>query len=1560
MRGRMVAIVATMLIAALTPAAAQAAFPYKPADVGPTDYRNFRQPAGAPNDLQGKLDWMYAATKEPLNEPNNSDPRELFGVRGASLADKDPTADTAYRTTTGRPDVTIAVLDSGIKWNDAVAMTDIRKKTRLNAGELPVPERTRTTPTEPGQDCASFAADRSGFPPDDLNGDGVFNIVDFACDRRVTADPAKGVGPRFPKGSPNEGDPMLDPQDILIAFSDGKDDDGNAYVDDMVGWDFLDDDNDPYDDVQYGHGTGESRDSTAEADNGGELGSCPNCTVIHMRVGDSFIADVNRFAQAVTYAVDNDVLVVQEALGTLNNSTLATQAVNYAYDHGVTVIASAADEAAQHNNWPSSNPHVILVNSIKKYDEPQPNQAKHSYLSFNGCTNFNSKITLSIPSVSCSSDATGRAAGMAGMIYAAALNAREAGAGALGADHPTCKRVDGRPCAVSANEVRQLMATGTVGGTQQSDDVNFGLLNPITRQFTPEPSCTSARTPACTDPFGSIPGTDLRANGSIAPAPGSRSYPARAGHDQFYGYGRVNMNRAVKTTVAGTLPPEAEIDSPDWYELIDPSQPKVQIRGRVDARGGDYRCQLLVAPGSYPNNSSTEDPAPGDFKPLGSGHCDGQARTGPFSGPLGDVDLNDLRSRFPDNAGSFDGREPGTGVQTANGRPNVDAYGFVVKVVVTSRRTVGATPTTLTGEDRRNFRLHRDADMLAGFPRDLGGDGASSPLFVDLDGDNRNELLIGGSDGFVHAYRPDLSELPGWPVRMGALPLHTGARAYVSGQVSTDFGGAILGSIAAGDLDRDGTPEVVANDLEGRVMAWNTRGERVFSQESNLRFSGKPLEPFVNVRRGKTNRTQHGFIASPVLADLDRNDGGRLEVIAAALDRHVYAWNDDGSAVPGYPVLVVDRDNKVASIDAVTHAVRFDPARAGPELDQGAIIDTPAVGSIAGDEKPEIVVGTNEEYAADKGNEGPLNASPLNATALQIVPAAGVLDSGNSRLYAIKPEGDRDGDPGSGPQPYVDGWPFKVGMLGTETLPVVGEGVTGAPVIGEVNCGVNGGAGPKIGTTPHAGPGYIVNPDATSCYGKTPDGRDRSLRSDGGTGVDQEDNPVVPAFGHPAFGRLGDEAAAGLTFVAPALGIRRALDIALPEYQGGRDFLAAWNAATGEFRPGFPPSVNDLQFLTGPSIGDVDGRPGEEILSATASLDLQGFTAAGTPISDRWPKLTSDWTVANPLIGSFGVLETDAAARKTVFTVTRAGFMQAYRTDAPACSSSSWPRFHHDNANSGDERRDAVLPGAPSGFAVVGGKLTFRAPGDDLLCGSAARYELATSNRQITGGNFSDQEKIVPLDDSGQPLTPGDPGASQVLTLPAGFKRFVAVRAIDEVGSDGEANVGRTAVVTLRGPGALAGAETLPGGAAAPRPLRCLPRRVVLKTRRVGRIQIGHRRGRVLRLAGRPARRTRRSFRYCVRGGGGVFVSFAANGRSQLIVSTARRGGTRVGRGTPLRRLRRVYGKPRRVAPGLFKARRSGRIRFGVVRGRVRYVAVPSKRLAAHPRKLRRELRLLL
>jgi hypothetical protein len=1351
------AAVLALCAAAAAPGAARAAFPYAPGSADPKDYSTYRLPDGQPrpNDLNGKLEWMYAATPEPGNEPVNSNPFELNGVRGAHLVDASAAADTAWETTTGRPDVTIAVLDSGIKWNDRGAMVDLRRKTRINKGEAPKPRTGRGAPLEDGVDCSTYANEPADW---DANRDGVFNVSDYACDPRVERDPAA----RAARGQPRGAGPadLLDPQDVLIAFSDGTDGDGNGFVDDLVGWDFLDDDNDPFDDVQYGHGTGEARDSTAEADNGGELGACPNCTSIHMRVGDSFIADVNRFAQAVLYAVDNDALVVQEALGTLNNSHLARRAVEYAYEHGVAVVASAADEAAQHHNWPSSYPHVIMVNSVTKYDPSLTAPGGRSYLQFNGCTNFMANVTLAIPSVSCSSDATGRGSGMAGLVYSAALNARDQG---RLDPHPHCRRASGKACVITANEVRQLMASGTFDGTLQADDVNF-----LSRPGMPEPSCNPPL-PGCNDPNSPLIVGPIAATRPVT-MPASRSYPARRGHDQFYGYGRVNMDRAAGKAAAAAMPPEVEILRPDWWDQVDPARASLEIRGQLRVREGTYTCRVYVAPGSYPNN----DTAPaGDFAAVDSDWCDGKTARGSVDDvKVADVDLAALKARFPANAGDFRGREPGSGTeQTANGRPNTEPYGFVVKVVAERRQGDAA----ITGEDRRNLHLHRDQDMLDGFPRRLPDDGAASPLLVDLDGDNRNELVIATSGGVVHAYRPDGSELPGWPVRGDRLALHTGGPAFRSGKVSAQVSGAMLASPAAADLDRDGHPEVVAADLEGKVYAWDRTGKRVLSVEAEPAYSGKPLAPFVDVRRGKRNRTQHGFIASPVLADLDGDDGGRLEVIAAGMDRHVYAWNHDGSPVPGFPVLVADR-SKLAAIDARTHALTFKES-AGEELNQGAIVDTPAVANLIGDGRPEIVVGTNEEYRG--GDEGAVNTPDLS-----VFSALGsVLSPANSRLYAIRPEGE-PGGPKLDSDPWVEGqWPVKVALLLKEVLPVVGEGITGAPAVGPASC-PSGGSGPKVAAISAAGPGYVLNPDGSSCYGSD-NGKHRTLEAEGGLG-DATDKPAIPAFGHMAFGDFGG----GTSVLAPAAGLIRALDVALNEYQvGGQDQVAAWNADSGRYRTGFPAKVNDLQFLTGPTVGDIDGSGGEEAVSGTASLDLAAFDGSGRRPSGRWPKLTSDWTVANPLLGSFGELETDTGTRKAIVALTRSGLVHAYRSSAPACVPASWPRFHHDNANSGDYGRDAVLPGKPMDARVEGDELRFRAPGDDLLCGRAARYEVVTSNKAIDGRSFEAAQEVA-----GAPA-PGEPGAAQAVALTR-RANFVAVRAVDEAG-----NVGPPAVVDTRGRG---------------------------------------------------------------------------------------------------------------------------------------------------------------
>jgi hypothetical protein len=425
----------------------------------------------------------------------------------------------------------------------------------------------------------------------------------------------------------------------------------------------------------------------------------------------------------------------------------------------------------------------------------------------------------------------------------------------------------------------------------------------------------------------------------------------------------------------------------------------------------------------------------------------------------------------------------------------------------------------------------------------------------------------------------------------------------------------------------------------------------------------------------------------------------------------------------------------------------------------GAIVASLAVGDIDGDGRPEIVVGTNEEYAADK--DGGLNAGSVNTTSLSLIGQAGVLSYANSRVYAFSATGQ-----------LVPGWPAKVGIINSELLPDVGEGITGSPVLAKLTC-PSGGAGVKVGVIPDAGPGYVFNADGSSCYGQS-GGHDNALATDVSAGVGQVDHPVFPAVGLPAFGDLG-----GLqpSFLAPVAGLLRALDVVVPDYQvGGQDFTAAWDSATGQMRPGFPARQNDLALLSGPSVGDIDGLPGEALVAGTASLDLQAFNALGQPASSAWPKLTGDWTVATPLLGPFG-----DGAHKTVVNLTRLGGVFVYDTAAPVCSPSSSPRVHHDPANSGDYARDATAPGRPANAKLAPSLMTVTAPGDDLLCGTADHYETLNAGKPITGRETGWTTS---------PVKPAPAGTPQTIPVPA-TGRYVAVRAVDEQG-----NTGRPAVLS--------------------------------------------------------------------------------------------------------------------------------------------------------------------
>src|SRR5437867_217378 len=150
-------IVTLLIFNAVPPLLADFPYPAPPPGIDPYDYQLYLFLAPGtplPSDFTaGGNDWKLSSQRAPSLVSYSQ--QELFGVMGASV-------DTAWQISTGRPDVVIAILDSGIEWQDN--RPDLFNKLYLNRGELPLPE---------------------GATEYDANHDGIINIADYANDSRV-------------------------------------------------------------------------------------------------------------------------------------------------------------------------------------------------------------------------------------------------------------------------------------------------------------------------------------------------------------------------------------------------------------------------------------------------------------------------------------------------------------------------------------------------------------------------------------------------------------------------------------------------------------------------------------------------------------------------------------------------------------------------------------------------------------------------------------------------------------------------------------------------------------------------------------------------------------------------------------------------------------------------------------------------------------------------------------------------------------------------------------------------------------------------------------------------------------------------------------------------------------------------------------------------------------------------------------------------------------------------------------------------------------------------------
>lgn len=298
------------------------------------------------------------------------------------------------------------------------------------------------------------------------------------------------------------------------------------------------------------------------------------------------------------------------------------------------------------------------------------------------------------------------------------------------------------------------------------------------------------------------------------------------------------------------------------------------------------------------------------------------------------------------------------------------------------------------------YRLHlldANGNELPGWPLAIGVN--YTPALEDMDGDGDLEI-IAPSGRLVHALVAEFNELPGWPV------------------VAPEA----VGSVAVGDLDGDGEMEVIAGTLQGPVgpepfelYVWELDGtvkagfpkatsgvvkvppaigdidqdgvnEIVVSayHSSNDDFlyvwdaAGNP-EPGWPQRAGRCR------LSPPGLADLDGDGdleivigGGRVDAPLASM---IYAFEHDGTSVPGFPIevpagaqinsapVIVDLDGDAGRLEIIVKAQDYIYAYhsdgtlvdgfpyALPDMGaSGTTSPSPAVADMDGDGAPELAV----------------------------------------------------------------------------------------------------------------------------------------------------------------------------------------------------------------------------------------------------------------------------------------------------------------------------------------------------------------------------------------------------------------------------------------------------------------------------------------------------------------------------------------------------------------------------------------------------------------------------
>ncbi len=891
--------------------------------------------------------------------------------------------DRAWAWTTGHPGVVIAPLGDGVDWNDV----DLVGRWALDPGEVPAPQ------------TSSVAVGH------DVNGDGAFDVRDYTnatgtvaptLDRVVDAT----LLSRADRGDVN-GNGLLDPQDILRIFSNGVDDDGDGYVDDIAGWDHVDDDNDP---GVNGSASRAARTIAAQANNGvGGAGVCPDCRLLPMRVARRGRAFANPLALALRYARDQGVTIVASFVEALEATALLAEATNDAIDEGVLIVAAAGDGPRRPVAWDPDR--VLFVGGVG-YDADDAREATTS-LAPDPCAGFGAHLALAGPG-RCDDGGAAVVAGIAGLLASASRGIPERGVAPL-AVAPGALRMlltssaeDVRPKETEAPALSP--ATTTRRGWDERTgagrvDALAAIEALVRRQL---PNAARVASPPWYDVVDPTTTNRLRITGRVEVADGERvtwTLEAAAGAEpdldafQAIASGTTETSSEVEgeLDVIGLFP-----DTAAAARTLGAYQVTVQLSTRRSMDGeaivGETRRvfsvhrDLALLPG-YPVNVGAGvvsgprvvelDGAPHVVVATVDGDVVAFDRFGERSELLAVQTPTSTRTGAREaifatfSAAMEDG--PWFVVRGLQGSLTVvDPSGASRTIVEASGFGATSSPALFDLDGDGAFEIvttrgfdvfvrRRDGTMVEGWPQRV--DGASgTPSVGDVDGDGAAKIVVATATQ-VYVFDADGTLAEDAPLRLPVPDVAPPARFFAP-------------SVALGDLDGDGRLDIVAPVLGGAAVQVDTGARTVTTARSTSRGVDVAAEgpPLV----GATNAVALGHIAgdspSTVLMLASAPTLGGLGAAEIA-ERAVGSFDDDGELETGFPrtieggseldVLLADIDGDgrpellFSEADRL-RAVAYDGSRPPgfAKLTGDEVVATPVVEDLDGDGLLELVAVT--------------------------------------------------------------------------------------------------------------------------------------------------------------------------------------------------------------------------------------------------------------------------------------------------------------------------------------------------------------------------------------------------------------------------------------------------------------------------------------------------------------------------------------------------------------------------------------------------------------------------